>query len=100
MIDTLLRFTAQLFSTNAISANTLSLNVLSTFTAIYSQSIVNTNNLFTYFYQSKQISLELHRIYLDQTDSLRVIRLEVLGQNVLVLNSCAIINNYILYLTI
>ena len=35
---------AQLFSTNAFS-----LNVLSTFTAIYSQSIVNTNNFFTYF---------------------------------------------------
>ena len=39
---------AQLFSTNAFG-----LNVLSTFTAIYSQSIVNTNNIFTYFYQRK-----------------------------------------------
>ena len=42
---------AQLFSTNAVS-----LDVLSTFTVIYSQSIVNTNNFFTYFYQRKQIS--------------------------------------------
>ena len=42
---------AQLFSTNAFSHD-----VLSTFTAIYSQSIVNTNNFFTYFYQRKQKS--------------------------------------------
>ena len=48
--------TAQLFSTNAFSANTLSLNVLLTFTAIYLQSIGNTSNFITYFYQSKQIS--------------------------------------------
>ena len=41
--------------TSAFSANTFSLNVFSTFTAIYSQSIVNTNNFFTYFYQKKQI---------------------------------------------
>ena len=34
------------------------LNVLSTFTANYSQSIVSTNNFFTYFYQRKQISRE------------------------------------------
>ena len=38
---------AQLFRTNAFSANTFSLNVLPSFTAIYSQSIVNTNNFFT-----------------------------------------------------
>jgi len=85
---------AQLFSTNAFSGNTFSLNVLSTFTAIYSQSIANTNNFISYFYQRKQISLKWHRIYLDQNNTLRVIRLEVLGQsvsalNVLVLNSCA-----------
>ena len=42
---------AQLFSINAFSANTFSFNVLSTFTAIYSQSIVNMNNFFTYFHQ-------------------------------------------------
>ena len=47
---------AQLFSTNAFSANAVSLNALSTFAAIYSQSIVNTNTIFTYFYQRKQIS--------------------------------------------
>ena len=40
---------AQLFSTNAFSANVVSLNAVSTYTAIYSQSIVNTNNFFTYF---------------------------------------------------
>ena len=50
------RIRAQLFSTNAFSANTFSLNVLPCFTAIYSQSIVSTNNFFTYFYQRKQIS--------------------------------------------
>ena len=50
------RPTAQLFSTNAFSAKAVGLNVLSTFTAIYSQSIVNTNNFFAYFYQRKQIS--------------------------------------------
>ena len=55
--------TAQLFSTNAFSANTFSINVLPSFTAIYSQSIVNTNNFFTYFYQRKQISRKLHWIY-------------------------------------
>ena len=33
---------AQLFSTSAFSAYAFSLNVLTTFTAIYSQSIVNT----------------------------------------------------------
>ena len=56
-------FSTNAFSTNAFSANAVSLNVLSTFTAIYSQSIVNTNNFFTYFYQRKQISPEWHRIY-------------------------------------
>ena len=40
---------AQLFS-----ANTFSLNVLPSFTAIYSQSIINTNNFFTYFYQENK----------------------------------------------
>ena len=49
---------AQLFSTNALSANAFSLNVLITFTAIYSQSIVNTNNFFTYLNQRKPISGE------------------------------------------
>ena len=48
----LFMYMAQLFSANAFS-----LNVLSTFTAIYSQSNVNTNNFFTYFYQRKQICL-------------------------------------------
>ena len=42
---------AQLFSTNAFSVN-----VLTTFTANYSQFIVNTNNFLKYFYQRKQIS--------------------------------------------
>ena len=46
---------AQLFSTNSFSANAFSLNVLSTFTAIYSQSIVNTNNFFTFFLSKKAI---------------------------------------------
>ena len=40
---------AQLISTNAFSVNTFSLNVLSTFTAIYSQSIVNTNTFLKHF---------------------------------------------------
>ena len=44
---------AQLFSTNAFS-----LNILTTFTAVYSQSIVNTNNFFKDFYQRKQLSRE------------------------------------------
>ena len=61
-----LEYLAQLFSTNAFSANTFSLDVLSTFTSIYSQSIVNTNNFFTYFYQRKQISRKLDRIYQHQ----------------------------------
>ena len=46
---------AQLFSTNAFNAKTFSHNVLPSSTAIYSQSIVNTNNFFAYFYQRKQI---------------------------------------------
>ena len=74
----------QLFSTNAFSANTFSLNILTYVTAIYSQSIVNTNNFLTYFYQRKPISGDWHRIYSGQTNSSRVIRLEVLGQDVLV----------------
>ena len=41
---------AQLFSTNALSANTFSLNVSPSFIAIYSQSIVNTKNFFIHFY--------------------------------------------------
>ena len=56
---------AQLFSTYAFNANKFSLNVLSTFTAIYSHSIVNTNNFFAYFYQRKQISRKWHRITSD-----------------------------------
>ena len=81
---------AQLFSTNAVS-----LNVLSTSTAIYSQYIVNTSIFFTHFDRKQQISRKWHRFYQDQTNSLRVIRLEVLGPkvlvlNVLVLNSCAL----------
>ena len=40
----------QLFRTNAFKANTFILNVLPPFTAIYSQSIVNTSNFFTNFY--------------------------------------------------
>ena len=47
---------AQLFRPNAFSANTFSLSVLLSLTAIYSQSIVNTNNFFTYFYKRNQIS--------------------------------------------
>ena len=49
---------AQLFSTNAFSANAFSINVLSTYTVIYSLSIVNKNNFFTYFYQRKHITLK------------------------------------------
>ena len=86
--------TAQLFSTNAFSANAFSVNVLSTFTAIHPQSIVYKNNFFIYFYQRKRISLKWHRIYYNQTDSLRAIRLEVLGLNVLVLNSCAFVKQF------
>ena len=40
----------------------------------------------THFYQRGRISRKIHRIYQDQTNSLRVIRLEVFRQNVLVLN--------------
>ena len=43
-----IKIKVQLLSTNAFSANTFNLNVLPSFTAIYSQSIVNTNNFFTY----------------------------------------------------
>ena len=83
----------QLCSSNAFSTNKFCLNVLSTYTAIYSQFIVNTNNFFTCFYQRKQMPRVLHRIYSDQTDSMRVIRLEVLGLNVLVLN-LFVLNSY------
>ena len=74
--------------------NATSLNVWQSYTAIHSQSIVNMNNFSTYYYLRKQLSRKLHRIYYDQTNSLRVISQEVLGQNglvlyVLVLNSCA-----------
>ena len=44
---------AQLINTNAFSANKFCLNVLSTSTAIYSQSIVNINRYSTDFYQRK-----------------------------------------------
>ena len=54
---------AQLFSTNAFSAKKICINALSIFTAIYSQSIVNTNNFFTYFYQRKPKSRKLHWVY-------------------------------------
>ena len=47
------------------SANTFSLNVLLSLTDTYSQSIVNTNNFFSYFYQRKQIYRKLRRIYQD-----------------------------------
>ena len=50
----------QLLNSSTYSANNFSLNILSTFTAIYSQSIVNTNNIFTDFYQREQISRKLH----------------------------------------
>ena len=53
----------QLFSTNTFSANTFSLNVLPSFTAIYSQSNVDKNNFFTYFYRRKQLSRKLYWIY-------------------------------------
>ena len=81
---------AQLFSTNAFSVNKFSLNVLSTSTAIYSQSIVNTNIFFTYFCQRKQTSRKWRCNYYNQTNSFGVIRLEVLGLNVLVLISTCI----------
>ena len=58
-----LLYLVQLFRTNAFSANTVSLNILPFFTAIHSQSIVNTNNFFTCFYQRKHLSLKWHRIY-------------------------------------
>ena len=81
---------AQLFSSNTFSANAFSLNVSSTFTAIYSQSIVNTNNFFTYFYQRKHyLENYIRFIRMKPINSLRVIGLEVLGQIVLVLNNCA-----------
>ena len=59
----------------------------------YSLIYINTNNFFIEFYQRKQISRKQHWIYQDQTNSLGVIRLEVLGLNVLVLKSCAPKNN-------
>ena len=46
----------QLLSTNAFSANACSLNVSSTFTAIHSPFLVNTDNFFTYFF-SKRINI-------------------------------------------
>ena len=57
LILTQVLFMAQLFSTNAFSANTFSLNVLLSFTAIISQSIVNTNN-FSHNYIKKNKYLE------------------------------------------
>ena len=57
---------AQVFSINALSPNAFSLKVLTTFTAIYSQSIVNMSKFFTDSYQRKQISRKGHRIYWDQ----------------------------------
>ena len=89
-------FLAQLFSTNVFGANTFSLNVLSTFIAIYSQSTVNTNNFFTTSIKQKQISWKYLWIYWDKTNSLGVVGLEVLGLNLLVLNSCAFYSYYCL----
>ena len=68
---------AQLFSTNAFS-----LNVLTTFNAIYSQPIVNTNNfLHTFIKENKYLENDIEYIRIKK--SLRVIRLEVFGQVVL-----------------
>ena len=49
---------AQLFSTNAFSANTFSLNDLPSFTAIYSQSIVNTTSLYTFIKENKYLEID------------------------------------------
>ena len=92
-----LRSMAQLFSTNTFSPNTFCHNILSTSTAIYSQSAENRDKFFINFYQRVQISGKYRRNYQDQTNSLWVIRHQVLGQNVLGLNvlglnSCAVLH--------
>ena len=61
-------YKAQLFGTNAFSRN-----VMSTFAVIYSQSIVNTSNFFTYFLSKKTNISKITSDYKDKTDSLRVI---------------------------
>ena len=45
---------------------------------------------FTYFYLGKQISRIWHWTFQVKTNSVGVIRLEVMGLNVMVLNSCAV----------
>ena len=83
--------TAQLLITNTFSANAFSLIVLSTFTAIYSQSIkIPTTSLHTFIKENKYIENGIGFIRIRPT--LGVVGLEVLGLNVLVLNSCAYIS--------
>ena len=74
-----------------VPTKNLCVTFLSTSTVIYSQYIENTNNFFKDFYQSMQISGKWY--WNDQTNSLKLIRLEVLGQKMvgtkwLVLYSC------------
>ena len=80
---------AQLFSTTTFNPNTFCHKIWSTFTAIYSQSAENREKLFINFYQRVQICGQYRKNYQDQTNSLWVIRHQVLRLNVLVLNSCA-----------
>ena len=70
--------------------NTFCHNILSTSTAIYSQSAENTDKSFINFYQRVQKSRQYRRNYQYRTNSLLVIRHQVLGLNVLGPNSCAI----------
>ena len=75
---------AQLFS-----PNTFCHNILSTFTAVYSQSVENRDKFFINFHQSVQVSGKYRRNYQDHTNCLWVIRHQVLGRNMLRLNFCA-----------
>ena len=76
-------------NTNTFNTNTFCHNILSTFTAVYSQSAENRDKFLLNFYQRVQIFGKYRRNYQDQTDSLWVIRHHMLEQNVLGLISCA-----------
>ena len=73
----------QLFITNTFSPNIFCHNMLSTSTAIYSQSAENKDKFFIDFYQRVQISGKYRRNYQDQTNRLWVIRHQVLVLSVL-----------------
>ena len=71
------------------SPNIFCYNILSTSIVIHLQSAENRDKFFKNIYQRVQISGKYRRNYQDITNSLWAIRHQLLGQNVLGLNSCA-----------